>query len=168
MRARPASFAALAGLISLGAATPALAADWYVDASATAGGTGSMAMPFQTVNAALAGLQRGDTVWLATGTYDEVVNIAKLAGTGTTTLRAMPGATPVIDGTSGSAAAGFVVQTSVPDVTFQGLTIQNAVSGALGIQFYYADGGQVIDCVSKNMSAGAINFYYSNTGTVTG
>jgi len=56
----------------------------------------------------------------------------------------------------------------VPDVTLQGLTIQNAVSGALGIQFYYADGGQVIDCVSKNMSAGAINFYYSNTGTVTG
>jgi hypothetical protein len=168
MRARPVSFAALAGLISLGVATPALAADWYVDASATAGGTGSMAMPFQTINAALIGLQRGDTVWLATGTYDEVVNIAKLSGTGTTTLRALPGATPVIDGTSGSAAAGFVVQTSVPDVTLQGLTIQNAVSGALGIQFYYADGGQVIDCVTKNMSAGAINFYYSNTGTVTG
>lgn len=106
MRSPLASVACLGGLISLLASRPALAADWYVDAAAAAGGDGSQAKPFQTINAALPGLSRGDTVWIATGTYDEVVNITKLPGTGTTTVRASPGATPVIDGTSGSAAAG--------------------------------------------------------------
>jgi hypothetical protein len=146
----------------------ALAADWYVAAAAAAGGNGSQANPFRTINAALGGLSRGDTVWIAGGTYVEVVDVTNLPGTGTTTLRAMPGATPVIDGMSGSQSAGYVVQTSVPDTTFQGLTIQNGLGGALGIQFYYADGGQVIDCVTKNMSANAITFYYSNQGTVSG
>jgi MYXO-CTERM domain-containing protein len=158
--------AVFAGLAPVLASTRASAADWYVDQAAAAGGDGSKAKPFQTINAALAGLARGDTVWIATGTYDEVVNITKLAGSGTTTFRAAPGATPVIDGTSGSAAAGYVIQTDVPNVTFQDLTIQNAMGGALGIQFYYADGGQVIHSVTKNMSSNAITFYYSNQGTV--
>ncbi len=160
--------AAATGVLAGLASSPAIAADWYVDASAAPGGDGTAAKPFATIAAALTGLQRGDTVWLATGTYDEVVNISKLPGTGTTTFRAAAGATPVIDGTSGSASAGFVVQTSVPDVTFEDLTIQNALSGALGIQFYYADGGQVIHCVTKNMSGNAVTFYYSNQGTVSG
>ena len=85
-----------------------------------------MAKPFQTINAALAGLARGDTVWLATGRTTRPSTSRRSPAPGTTTFRALPGATPVIDGTSGSAAAGFVVQTAVPDVTFQGLTIQNA------------------------------------------
>ncbi len=150
------------------ASSPAFAADWYVDAAAAPGGNGSPSAPFATISAALTGLHRGDTVWLATGIYDEVVNIANLPGTGTTTVRALAGATPVIDGTSGSASAGYVVQTGVPDVVFKDLTIQNALGGALGIQFYYADGGQVIHCVTKNMSGNAVTFYYSNQGTVTG
>jgi hypothetical protein len=166
MRLSSASLAAPVAVALAMAATPAKAADWYVDAGAAAGGSGSMATPFQKVNDALDHLQRGDTVWLATGTYDEVVDIANLSGSGTTTFRALAGATPVIDGTSGSASAGYVVQTSVADVTFQDLTIQNAMSGALGIQFYYADGGQVIHCVTRNMSGNAVTFYYSNQGTV--
>jgi MYXO-CTERM domain-containing protein len=158
---------ALAGLLVL-LPRAARAADWYVDGAVAPAGDGSKAKPFQTINAVLAGLSRGDTVWLASGTYDEVVNFTKLPGTGTTTIRALPGATPVIDGTSGSAAAGFVLQTTVADVTFQDLTIQNASSGALGIQFYYADGGKVIDCVTKNMSSNAVTFYYSSQGLVSG
>jgi MYXO-CTERM domain-containing protein len=150
-------------------ARSAAAADWYVDASAPPGGNGSAAQPFQTNNDSLAGLSRGDTVWIATGTYGEIVDVANLPGSsGTTTFRAMQGATPVIDGTNGSSSAGYVVQTSVPDTTFQDLTIQNAVNGALGVQFYYADGGQVIDCVTKNMSSNAVTFYYSSQGTVSG
>src|SRR3984957_17458720 len=114
----PVRLAACAGPLAFLASIPAFGADRYVDASAAAGGDGSQATPFKTINAALGGLQRGDTLWLATGTYDEVVNIASLPGTGTTTVRAMPGATPVIDGTSGSAGAGYVIQTGVPGVTF--------------------------------------------------
>ncbi len=160
------SYATVAvGLIAL-APHAARAADWYVDAAAPSGGDGSKAKPFQTINASLAGLARGDTVWIASGTYDEVVSVTKLQGTWTTTIRAVAGATPIIDGPSGSAAAGCVVQTDVADVTFQDLTIQNAVGGALGIQFYHADGGQVIHCVTKNMSSNAVTFYYANQGTV--
>jgi hypothetical protein len=168
MRLRARCSALAPALLALLVSSRALAADWYVDAAAAAGGDGSQAKPFSTVNAALAGLSRGDTVWLATGTYDEVLDVAKLPGTsGTTTFRAMPGATPVIDGTSGSSATQFVVQTSVPNTTFQDLTIQNAMNGALGIQFYYADGGQVIHCTTKNISGGnAVNLYYANQGTV--
>lgn len=67
---------------------------------------------------------------------------------------------------SASAAAGFVVQTSIPETTFEDLTIQNAASGALGIQFYKADGGEVTHCVTRNMSGNAVTFYYANQGTV--
>jgi MYXO-CTERM domain-containing protein len=163
------SVSVAAALAAVLASSRAFATDWYVDASAAAGGDGSQASPFATISAALPGLSRGDTVWIAGGTYGEIVNVTTLPGTtGTTTFRAMAGAAPVIDGTGGSASAGYVVQTAVPDTTFQGLTIQNALGGALGIQFYYADGGQVIDCVTKNMSANAITFYYSSQGTVTG
>jgi hypothetical protein len=146
----------------------ALAMDRYVDAAAAAGGDGSQAKPFKTIAGAVGVMSRGDTVWLATGTYDEVVNVAKLTGSGTTTFRALPGAAPVISGASGSAAAGFVVQTSVPGTVFQDLTIADAMSGALGVQFYYADDGQVIHCVTKAMSGNAVTFYYSNRGTVSG
>jgi Right handed beta helix region len=144
------------------------AADWYVDASAAPSGDGSKSKPFQTINDALAGLSRGDTVWIAAGTYDETVDVENLPGTGRTTFRASPGAKPVVDGTSGSASAGFVLQSGVADVTFMGLTIQNALGGALGVQFYYADGGQVIDCTTKNISSSAVTFYYSSQGTVSG
>jgi MYXO-CTERM domain-containing protein len=164
MRASAFAFVGLLALLP----RVARAADWYVDAAAAPAGDGSKAKPFQTINAVLAGLHRGDTVWLASGTYDEVVDFQKLPGTGTTTVRALPGATPVIDGTSGSASAGFVLQSAVPDMTFQGLTVQNAASGALGIQFYYADGGKVIDCVTRNMSSNAVTFYYSSQGVVSG
>jgi hypothetical protein len=156
------------GVVGLCLPRIAAAADWYVDASAASGGDGSKSKPFQTINAVLAGLARGDNVWLASGTYDETVNVWKLPGSGRTTFRALPGATPIIDGTSGSAAAGFVLQSATPDVTFQDLTVQNAASGALGIQFYYADGGQVIGCTTKNMTSNAVTFYYSSQGEVSG
>ncbi len=145
----------------------AAAADWYVDAAAPPGGDGSQAKPFATINAAIPSLMRGDTLWLASGTYGEIVNIGTLAGSsGQTTLRAMPGSTPIIDGTSGSSSAGYVIQTATPDTTFEGLTIQNSAS--LAIQFYYADGGQVIDCTTTGIMGNAVTFYYSNQGLVQG
>jgi MYXO-CTERM domain-containing protein len=155
-------------VLALSFSSAAFAADLYVDASAAAGGTGSSSAPFQTIGAAVAVLARGDTVWVASGTYPEVVTIPALMGSGTTTLRAQAGATVVIDGTSGSQAAGYVVETATPDTTFQGLTVTNGVGGALGIQFYYADGGQVLDCTTTNMSSNAVTFYYSSQGLVSG
>jgi hypothetical protein len=144
----------------------AFAADWYVDPSAAAGGNGSQAKPFKTINDALAGLQRGDTVWLASGTYSETVNFWKLPGSaGQTTIRAAAGATPVIDGTAGSAGAGYVLQAGTPNMTFEGLTIEN--SAADGIEIYQSDGCQVIDCTTTGISGNAVTFYYANAGLVS-
>ncbi|MGO9837981.1 MAG: right-handed parallel beta-helix repeat-containing protein [Polyangiaceae bacterium] len=157
----------LAAAVGVLAPGTAFAADWYVDASAAAGGDGSMAKPFSTINGTLSGLEQGDTVWIASGTYDETVNFWMLPGSGgRTTIRAMAGATPVIDGTSGSASAGFILQAGTPDMTFQGLTLRN--SSADGIEIYQADGGQVIDCTTTGISGNAVTFYYSNDGLVSG
>jgi len=159
----------IAALAALGVLAPstAFAADWYVDASAAAGGNGSMATPFKTINAVLMGLQRGDTVWIASGTYDETVNFWMLPGSsGRTTIRALAGATPVIDGTSGSASTQFVLQAGTPDMTFQGLTIQNSAGD--GIEIYQADGGQVVGCTTTGISGNAVTFYYANDGLVSG
>jgi hypothetical protein len=41
-----------------------------------------MGKPFQTINAVLSVLTRGDTVWLASGTYDETVDIENRSGSG--------------------------------------------------------------------------------------
>jgi uncharacterized protein (TIGR03382 family) len=143
----------------------ARAADWYVDASAASGGDGSMAMPFQTINAVLAGLQQGDTVWLASGTYNETVNFWMLPGSGTTTVRALPGATPVIDGTNGSQSAGFILQAGTPNMVFQGLTLQN--SAADGFEIYQSDGCQIVDSTTTGITGNAVTFYYANQGLVS-
>ncbi len=143
----------------------ASAADWYVDPTAPSGGDGSQARPFTTINSVKGVLQCGDTVWLASGTYDEVVNLSNVPGTsGTTTFRALPGATPVIDGSSSTA---IVFNTTVPSVTLQDLTIQNAL-GEAAIQFDHADHGSVINCTMKNVSGRAAEFYYSSYGTAIG
>ena len=164
---RPFGIAVLVATLGVFVPRTVLSADWYVDAAGAAGGDGSMAKPFTTINGALGGLQRGDTVWIASGTYAETVNFWMLPGSsGRTTVRAMPGATPVIDGASGSASAGFVLQAGTPDMTFQGLTIQN--SSADGIEVYQADGGQVIDCTTTGISGNAVTFYYANDGLVSG
>jgi hypothetical protein len=164
---RPFDLAVLVAALGVFAPRTALSADWYVDAAAAAGGDGSMAKPYKTINGALGGLQRGDTVWIASGAYAETVNFWMLPGSsGRTTIRAMPGATPVIDGASGSASAGFVLQAGTADMTFQGLTIQN--SSADGIEVYQADGGQVINCTTTGISGNAVTFYYASDGLVSG
>ena len=163
------SISTAVGAALLLTAAHARAAEWYADPAVVAGGDGSQGKPFSTIASAVAVMSRGDTLWLASGTFSEVVNVAKLPGTsGRTTFRALPSAKPVIDGTSGSSDAQFVVQTSVPDTTFQDLTVTGAVNGALGIQFYMADGGQVIDVTTTKMSSNAVTFYYSSQGLVTG
>jgi hypothetical protein len=69
-------------------------------------------------------LQTGDTVWVQDGTYYETVDFWHVpAGTGgRTTVRAVPGHYPVIDG---GGASGFLVQAGeTPLMTFQGLAVR--------------------------------------------
>ena len=149
----------------LGAADRASAAEWWVDANAPAGGTGSQASPFQTINAARDVMVTGDTVWVSSGTYNETVDFYILpAGVDApTTIRAVDGATPVI---VGDGSAEFVLQAGeTPKMVFQGLTINNGGSG-VGIEFYQADDGEVRECTIQNADAGGIEFYYASRGFV--
>jgi len=146
---------------------PALAggAQWYVDKSAAAGGDGSSAKPFQTINAVKAVLKTGDTVLIRTGVYNEKVDFWHVpAGTGgRTTIQAAPGHAPIIDG---AGLSGFVFQAGETHyMTFRDLTVRNADESAF--HFYKADHGEVIDCTTENVGAG-VSFYYASFGLVSG
>ncbi len=154
----------VAALFVMSIGVHAQAAEWWVDQAAAAGGDGSQAKPFSTINAAKAVLKMGDTLWIKNGTYKETVDFWQLpAGTGgRTVIRAAPGASPVIDG---GGASGFVLQAGqTPDMTFRGLTVEN---GDTGIEFYKADGGEVIDCTTKS-TGGSVAFYFASHGHVSG
>lgn len=141
------------------------AAQWYVDKSAPAGGDGTSAKPFQTINAVKAVLKTGDTVLILSGVYNEKVDFWHVpAGTGgRTTIRAAPGHTPIIDG---AGLSGFVFQAGeTPHMTFRDLTVRNADESAF--HFYKADHGEVIDCTTENVGAG-VSFYYASYGLVSG
>lgn len=156
--------AAIAAFGLLLAPARAHAEEWWVDGTAPPGGDGSPSSPFQTINQARAAVRTGDTIWIADGTYPETVDFWHVpAGTGGRTfVRAAPGARPVIDG---DGASGFVLQAGeTPDMTFQGLTVRN---GGVGIEFYQADGGQVIDCTAES-TGGSVAFYYASGGQVSG
>jgi MYXO-CTERM domain-containing protein len=149
-------------ILSQGAA-PAQAAELWVDQAAAAGGDGSAARPFRTINEVKARLGTGDTVLIKGGTYRETVDFWHVpAGSGgRTTIRAAAGETVIIDGGN----ADFVLQAGeTPNMTFQDLTIRN---GATGINFYQADGGEVIGCVTQ-ATGGSVSFYFASHGYVAG
>ena len=138
------------------------AAEWWVDQAAAAGGDGSQARPFHTINNAKAVLSTGDTVFIKGGTYHETVDFWHVpAGSGSrTTVRAAPGEQPIIDG---GQTSDFVLQAGeTPNMTFQELVIRN---GATAINFYQADGGEVIGCTTQGTGE-AVSFYFASHGHV--
>jgi len=141
------------------------AAQWYVSASAAAGGDGSSAKPFKKINDVLAVLKTGDTVDVLSGTYGETVNFWHIkAGTGgRTTIQAAPGHKPIIDG---GGTTGFVIQAGETHfMTFKGLTVRNAPQG-IAFEFYQADDGQVLSCTTDKV-ASAVTFYFADRGEVS-
>jgi len=146
-------------------ARPAGATQWTVDASAAAGGNGSPQSPFKTLTQAAAVLATGDTVLVRAGTYNESVSFyqVKQGAGGRTTIKAAPGATPIIDG---GGSAGFVLEAGeTPNMTFEGLTIRNTTGS--GILFSKSHDGQVLSCTTQNTAAG-VTFYLSDRGEVKG
>lgn len=142
----------------------ASAADWYVDQAAAAGGDGAQTSPFRAINDVKPVLRTGDTVWISDGVYEETVDFwhVKDGTGGTTTIRAVAGHAPIIDGGDGS--GNFVIQAGeTHNMTFQGLTVRNY--RGTGFLFYKAHDGKVIDCKTENVD-GAVSFYFANRGYV--
>ena len=97
--------------------TPALLSVVYVDDSAAAGGNGTEAAPYQTIQAGIGRVISGGTVHVAAGTYNEVGQIVidknlTLVGAGEASTIIKPTANT---GSSGDAGAFFLVNN---DVTF--------------------------------------------------
>lgn len=89
----------LPALALLGAAAPALGADYYVAPDGNDGGPGSEQAPWQTLAKAAQTAVAGDTVYLRAGTYAELLVPQSSGADGAwITFMAYPGESPVIDG----------------------------------------------------------------------
>lgn len=140
------------------------AEEWYVDQAASSGGDGSESAPFQTINDVRAVLQTGDTCWIRDGIYQETVDFWHVddGGGGRTSIRAAAGHNPIIDG---GGTSNYIFQAGeTHDMTFEGLTFRNSQGSA--INFYYADGGEVLNCTTESSVRRAIEFYFSSRGYV--
>ena len=100
-------------LLALPLFTLPLLNDWYVDGSAAscAAGTGTLALPFCTIQEAIAAASSGDTVFIADGVYTETMDLDKdlrIVGSGAGTeinggfsrrgIFVRSGATAMVDG----------------------------------------------------------------------
>lgn len=123
----PCQTSAVSLVMGLLFASHAHASDWYVDASATAPGNGTLAQPFARIDAALAASTTvsGDRIWVAPGDYvDESIDflgkqviLQSSAGPATTVVRGLGvGTTPhalvqAISGEgSGAVLRGFTLR----------------------------------------------------------
>jgi hypothetical protein len=95
-------------------AVPGRATTWWVYASAPAGGTGTSASPFQTVDAGMAAAASGDTVMVKNGTYREASSLNMKTGV---TLQAATGNTPVVTGNADLTPAGGTSWTTYTGTT---------------------------------------------------
>jgi len=124
-------------------------ADGYVDASASPGGDGSSAAPYQGVQAGVNGTLPGGTVHVAAGAYTEQVTIAKNltvrgAGSGSTTIQA-PAALATTFTTSGPnkpvITADGAANVRIEDLKVDGMGNGSANNRLCGIGYWNAGGG---------------------------
>ena len=133
-------------LIALFAITGAAsAATIYVDANASAGGNGSQASPYQTIQVAINATQNGDIVVVQPGTYAGGINFAgkNITVRGSDPASAAVIASTIIDGSNSSTVVTIGTgETSA--AVLEGFTIANGLwsnsqqSGAGGIFIYNA------------------------------
>ncbi len=102
-------------------------ADYYVSPSGSNLNSGDITHPFFTVNKGMSVTGPNDTCWIRAGTYAELFDTGSgtVINTGTdwnnpTTIRAYPGETPIIQGTSND--TGFNLRGNLQYVQFIGLT----------------------------------------------
>lgn len=149
-------------------ATPVAAqTTWYVDDDNCPGpGSGTAGDPFCTVQAAVGVAVSGDTIMIASGTYNEAVTVDKA---NLTIQGAGPAATFV---TTAGATPAFTI--TVNDVTIRDLTIANSTGLIEGIRVSIKSGatqGLTVENVDFiNINAGGPNAYgihiYNDTSPI--
>lgn len=130
MRSSPSSGWFLSLVVGvLFAASPALAATYYVATTGSDSWPGTLSQPFRTLGKAATVVVAGDTVYLRGGTYYEQVRLTK-AGTSSAriTFSAYAGEVPILDGSNHSFTSGGLlhVEATADYNTIIGLTIQRS------------------------------------------
>src|SRR5690242_10129547 len=88
----------------------ASAATYYVSTSGNDANNGASSTPFRTISHGAGVAVAGDTVYVRTGVYNELVRISsKGTSAAHIGIRAYPGEAPVIDGTGTAASTDLVV-----------------------------------------------------------
>lgn len=134
----------ITGALSLLAATPALAATYYVATTGSDTAAGSQAAPFATLTKANSVAAAGDTIYVRGGTYyittQLVLSKSGTSDTNRTKIWAYPGEVPVLDAsryvTSNAAVDVPVVLVTGSWMHLKGLEIGNAKVGASGDHSY--------------------------------
>ncbi len=119
---------------------------WFVDVTATAGGNGTQARPFQNLSGVSSVHTTADTVYLADGSYTSTFTLLaneRLIGDGSTTgLALLTGITPVtgssfpsLSGTAPVISCAGTCLTLGTDNTVRGITIGNSVIDVLGVNY---------------------------------
>jgi parallel beta-helix repeat protein len=166
----------------------ASAATWYVDqnnSQCNNSGPGTEQEPFCTISAGAASAVSGDTVVVASGSYDEQVTVAKSGTTGMPiTFTAAPSATVTVTGgsygfkvsgqqwitingfiVSNTPNAGIYVASS-SNITLSSNQISD--TGDRGIYITQSSGVTVADSEVENTDSYGIYVYFSSEITVSG
>ncbi|PKQ19868.1 MAG: hypothetical protein CVT66_08050 [Actinobacteria bacterium HGW-Actinobacteria-6] len=116
-------------------ATPALAANLYIDANAAAGGNGSAGAPYKTISAAVTASTTDDSLLVAAGTYSESLLVSKRvsilgAGSGVCTIDAQGtgfSAVRFVSGSDGALISGFRITNGVGTTDMNGRMLGGGV-----------------------------------------
>lgn len=129
----------------------------WVAPSGNDASAGTESAPFRTVAKALAVVQPGEAVFLKSGTYPERLKLEERGGSASKalTLRAAPGATPIIKGGSGSGTTMIDVRGAYWRI--EGLTVDVAGSASFAVLWRGSGShhGVLRGSTLKNGTAGA-------------
>ncbi|MGC9293304.1 MAG: right-handed parallel beta-helix repeat-containing protein [Acidobacteriaceae bacterium] len=137
---------------------------YYVSTSGDDSNAGTLASPWRTIQHAANMVTAGDTVYVRTGTYNEVVTMQK-SGTASAPIvfSSYPGELATVDGTGLSVPNGvsglFTIQ-NLDNITIEGFEVRNFTSSTtdepIGIYIYGADNNiQILNNHIHNIAATA-------------
>lgn len=131
----------------------------WVSPSGNDASAGTEGAPFRTVAKALSVAQPGEAVFLKSGTYLERLKLEERGGSASKalTLKAAPGATPIIKGGSGSGSGTTMIDVRGAYWRIEGLTVDVAGSASFAVMWrgVGAHHGVLRGSTLKNGTAGA-------------
>jgi parallel beta-helix repeat protein len=129
------------------------AATYYVETTGKDSNPGSEAQPWLTIQKSATTAQAGDTVYIKSGTYAELITIANSGTSGNyITFKEYPGATVIIDGTGKAGWWGVISIHGKDYIKIEDLEIKNNTTGW----------GVLVEHEEGNAAKGATNIILLN------